>query len=180
MIHIRTSRLELRDLEIADCYRMHEMDTNPAVQVYLGGVDPPQTIDDTRRNIERIQAHYVHGFGRWAVIERESNSFIGWAGLKIETNVNGHEKFYDLGYRFLPAFWNQGYATEAARALVDYGFQVLKADKICAYIEEEAAASRRVLEKVGFTVKSRFLGDRTDELWLEIQSEQCSDPPKSI
>lgn len=53
-----------------------------------------------------VRQQYVdNGIGRWAVVEKESGLFIGWAGLKIETNVNDHASFYDLGYRFLPEFW---------------------------------------------------------------------------
>ena len=69
-------------------------------------------------------------------VELKSNGcFIGWAGIKIEHNVNGHESFVDLGYRFLPEHWDNGYATEASSALLTFGFDILKLDKICAYAE---------------------------------------------
>ena len=63
----------------------------------------------------------------------------------------------------------KGYATEASRALVAYGFKMLGVDKICAYIESNNTASSRVAEKAGLKVVSTFPGYRMEELWLEMQ-----------
>ena len=53
--------------------------------------------------IENIRQQYrTNGIGRMAVILKETGEFTGWAGLKLERNVNGHEQFYDIGYRFIP------------------------------------------------------------------------------
>lgn len=103
---ITTQRLVLRDLEPSDCDRMYLMDSDPRVFATLFGCTPPTTVEDTSKAIDMVRKQYVdNGIGRWAVVEKESGLFIGWAGLKIETNVNGHESFYDLGYRLIPEFW---------------------------------------------------------------------------
>lgn len=63
---------------------------------------------------------------------------------------------------------NKGYATEACRALVAYGFKVLNLEKICAYVESDNTASRHVAEKAGLRVVDTFPGERVEELWLEV------------
>jgi [ribosomal protein S5]-alanine N-acetyltransferase len=171
--HIVTERLLLRDILEKDCQAMHELDTNPLVQMYLGGEKPPNDEQDTLEAIRYRRAHYEkYGFGRWAAVEILSGKVIGWAGLKVETNVNGHESFYDLGYRLLPEYWNRGYATELSTALLEYGFEKLGMKRICAYVEEEAVASRRVLEKIGLKAIEVFPGETTQEVWYEITAEE--------
>ena len=104
--HISTLRLILQDLEPTDCDRLFKMDSDPRVFATLFGVTPPTTVEESSQAIEMVRKQYVdNGIGRWAVIEKESGLFIGWAGLKIERNVNGHDSFYDLGYRFIPEYW---------------------------------------------------------------------------
>lgn len=66
----------------------------------------------------------------------------------------------------------KGYATEASRALVAYGFKVLNVDKICAYIEADNTGSSRVAEKAGLRTVSTFHGYRMKELWMEIQQSE--------
>lgn len=78
--------------------------------------------------------------------------------------MNGHAEFIDL---FKSEFWGKGYATEAARAITKYGFEVLKIDKICAYILEDSDASQRVAQKAGLKLSSRFISEDGNELWFE-------------
>lgn len=90
----------------SDCQRLFLMDADVRVLATLFGCSAPNTVEDSSRAIEMIIQQYAdNGIGRWAVIEKESGLFIGWAGLKIEKNVNGHNSFYDLGYRFIPEYW---------------------------------------------------------------------------
>ena len=91
-------------------------------QQYLGGEEPPKNLEEAMKYIQIRREHYhQYGYGRWAAVEIETGDVIGWAGLKVETNVNSHDRFNDLGYRLLPQYWNRGYATELSQALVEYG-----------------------------------------------------------
>ena len=169
-----SERLLYRELLPSDAEAMFVMDSNPEVHRYLGG-NPTQTIEETRRIIEMVRKQYIdNGIGRFAAILKETGEWIGWVGLKLERNVNGHDTFYDIGYRLRPEFWGKGYATESAKAFVDYGFNILKADKICAYADESNKASRRALEKAGLkyinTFDSDYLKKENDEraVWYEI------------
>jgi [ribosomal protein S5]-alanine N-acetyltransferase len=83
----------------------------------------------------------------FAVVRRDGGELVGAAGLRIEAT---HARA-DLGYWIGVPFWGQGYATEAARALVDYGFQSLLLNRISAEHLTRNPASGRVLQKIGMT-----------------------------
>lgn len=150
---------------------MFALDSDPAVHRYLGGIggrlltDPAQSLE----MIHFIQAQYVaNGIGRWAVVLRATGEFMGWAGLKrVPGPINGRHDFYDLGYRFRPQFWRQGYGYEAAQAWLDHGFKIMQLPRISAYADAENAASRRILEKVGLQPGNEFAEDGVRCVWYE-------------
>jgi len=167
---IETERLLLRELLPTDDVGMFELDSNPQVHIYLGN-KPVTSIEQVREAIANIRQQYLeNGIGRWAVILKETNEFIGWSGLKLEKNVNGYQTFYDLGYRFIQKHWGQGYAYETAKAFVDFGFNDMKLEKINAYADFDNLASRRVLEKVGMHFVNAFDDEGTQEVWYEIKN----------
>ncbi|WDO12952.1 GNAT family N-acetyltransferase [Flavobacterium sp. WW92] len=167
---IETERLLLRELLPTDDVGMFELDSNPQVHIYLGN-KPVTSIEQVREAIANIRQQYLeNGIGRWAVILKETNEFIGWSGLKLEKNVNGYETFYDLGYRFIQKHWGKGYAYETAKAFVDFGFNDMKLEKINAYADFDNLASRRVLEKVGMHFVNAFDDEGTQEAWYEIKN----------
>lgn len=167
MKSLETKRLFFRELITSDAEVMYELDSNPEVHKYLGG-NPVTSIGQVEAAITNIREQYEkNGIGRWAAILKETGEFIGWAGLKLESDVNGHAQYYDLGYRFIQRYWDKGYASEASKAFVDYGFDVMKLEKICAYADADNAASRRVLEKAGLTFVEFFELDGTREAWYE-------------
>ena len=123
---MESSRLTYRELLPSDDEAMFELDSNPNVHLYLGN-NPATNIEQSRSYIKQVREQYrINGIGRMAAILKETGEFIGWAGLKLESNVNGHDRFYDVGYRFIERYWGNGYATEAAQFFVNYGFEVLK------------------------------------------------------
>ena len=169
-----TARLHLRPLAEADTAGMFTLDSDPAVHRYLGGIggrlltEPAESLE----MIRFIQAQYVaNGIGRWAVVLRENNEFMGWAGLKLVAGpINDRHNFYDLGYRFRPAFWGQGFGYEAAQAWLDYGFQVLNLPTICGYADAENIGSRRILTKIGLREGNEFEEDGVRCVWYETQN----------
>jgi RimJ/RimL family protein N-acetyltransferase len=147
---------------------MFEMDSDPEVHKYLYN-KPYTNIEQSREGILLIQKQYkdTGGFGRLAIILKETNEFVGWAGIKIEHNINGHESFHDLGYRLLKKHWNKGYASESSRALIDYGFKILNLNEICAFAFTKHVVSCKILEKIGFKIiGDTFLDDGDDNYWF--------------
>jgi ribosomal-protein-alanine N-acetyltransferase len=140
-----TERLLLRPatLEDLDAWQAISRD---AEEAWYG--EPRSTLEDARANLEKHIAHQDrHGFSLWAVELSVSKEVIGAAGLSHLRD--GTE--IEVGYRFLHRFWGHGYATEAARASIAFGFDELGLDRIVAVTEPDNLASRRVMEKCGLT-----------------------------
>lgn len=169
-IFAETPHLILRELLLMDDKGMFELDSNAEVLKYLY-TEPLTKIEQSRDVIAFIRKQYEeNGIGRWAVIEKQSGDFIGWAGLKlVKQIINNHTNYYDVGYRLIPRYWGRGYATEICKASVDYGFNTLKLDLICATASMHNLASRKVLEKTGLTFVEEFLYDGKPEAWYEIR-----------
>jgi RimJ/RimL family protein N-acetyltransferase len=119
-----TDRLILRKLDISDALDFYNLNADPEVLKYTGDV-PFQTIAEAEGFLENYQEYQKNGFGRWAVISRASNAFLGWCGLKLND-----DRLVDLGFRFFLKEWGKGYATESARAVLNFGFSHLAIDLI--------------------------------------------------
>ncbi|KFC20400.1 GNAT family N-acetyltransferase [Chryseobacterium sp. FH1] len=169
---IITERLILRKLTKDDVDNIFLLDSNPDVMKYVG-VPPSISKEQSEKMIENILNQYEkNGTGRLAVIEKETNKFIGWSGIKLLTEeVNGFKNIYELGYRFLPEFWGKGYATESAKASLDLGFNQLNADKIYAYADVENQSSNSILTKLGFENKGEFLDNGDNCYWYELEKK---------
>jgi len=170
-IFAETERLILRELQPADAAGMFEMDSDPEVHLYLGN-KPFNTIDESEANIEFIRRQYVeNGIGRWAVIEKASQNFVGWAGLKLITEpINNRFNYHDLGYRFSKKYWGKGYATESAMAARDYAFNVLKLSEIIGIADVNNLGSIHVLEKTGLKRISLFDYQGIKHHWMEMKN----------
>ena len=170
-IRIETERLIMRPFQKDDVERLFLLDSNPEVMKYIG-IKPLTKIEQSAEVIKMVQKQYTEkGIGRWAVIEKESNLLIGWSGLKlIDYEINGHQNFYEIGYRFLPEFWGKGYATESAKASLEYGFKKMNLDKICAHAHSENVASNHTLKKLGFVEKGTFEEQDGTCIWYEIEN----------
>lgn len=156
-MEIKTQRLVLREFEDADAGRPFLMDSHPDVMRYTGTA-PVTVLSESEYIIRMIRQQYrEYGTGRMAVVERESGLFIGWCGLKYCRKASGHEDFYNIGYRFLLEYWGKGYASEAARASLQYGFTVLKLTTIYAEVHHENAASSHLLKKLGFVKSGEYM-----------------------
>ncbi|MDO1447278.1 GNAT family N-acetyltransferase [Rhodocytophaga aerolata] len=168
-IFSETDRLTLRELLPTDALGMYELDADPEVHTYLGN-KPVKSIEESRQIIEFIREQYVsNGIGRWAVIEKESQEFIGWAGLKfIRDTINRHTYYYDLGYRFIKRYWGKGYATEAAKASLAFGFNNLQLKEIYAMAHLANQASQQVLTKVGMQFIETFTYEEEQMNWYKM------------
>ncbi len=148
-IILETERLILREFTLDDTPVFHRMVTDRDVTRYTGEGGRTITLDEARQGmIDRpLRDYATRGYGRWATVLKATNEVIGFAGLKYLDDVQD----VDLGYRFFKEFWGRGLATEASRAVVEYGFGPLQLKKIIGIADRENVASIRVLEKLGFT-----------------------------
>ncbi|MDP6685064.1 MAG: GNAT family N-acetyltransferase [Candidatus Marinimicrobia bacterium] len=167
---LETDRLLLREISKDDYEGLFQLHSDPIVQKYTG--EPPvKTISEIINGTkERTFKDYkTHGFGRWAVIVKSTDQFTGWAGLKYLPEFDE----IDLGYRFLPEFWGKGIATEASKAIIKYGFEILKIEKIIAVAMVGNTASIKVMEKAGmiFDKKAPYEEGAEDDIWYKIEKK---------
>lgn len=167
-IFIETKRLQLRDINETDIQGIFELDSDPGVHKYLGN-KPIQSLDEAKSIVQYIRKQYEdNGIGRWAIIEKSTHEFIGWSGLKYETEVRKDMPYFDLGYRLKKKYWGRGIATETSIESLKYGFQTMNLNEIYAGAHIDNIASNKVLQKVGLTYMETFEYDDAPHNWYKI------------
>lgn len=148
-ITLRTPRLLLREWRDTDREPFALMSADPAVMEMLLPF-PDRAASDAW--IARMQAHYYeHGFCQWAVeIPGEAN-LIGAVGLSWVPHQTAFTPAVEMGWRFARPYWGQGYAFEAAQAVIDGGFGRLGLDEIVAYTVPANRRSWGLMERLGMT-----------------------------
>ncbi len=154
-ILLETERLILRRFNEADAEYLFDLDNDPEVMRFInGGTPTPREV--IQHDLLPGFLHYDErfpGYGFWAAIEKATLDFLGWFSFRPVADTP-HE--VRLGYRLRKAAWGKGYATEGARALIHKGFTELGVERVVATTYEENRASRRVMEKVGMTLRRTF------------------------
>lgn len=142
---LETERLLLRELNISDVEAFFRLNENPNVIKYTGDKSFSNK-EEAVKFLEDYDAYSKFGMGRWAVVSKLDNSFLGWCGLKCDSESNE----IDLGFRFFEEHWGKGYATEASKVCLKYAFEVLELENLVGRVMSENLPSIRVLEKLGF------------------------------
>lgn len=168
---LETERLILRELQLSDADALFEMDNNPNVHLYLGN-EPVQSIDKVDDYIKSIQNQYIRNrIGRFAVVLKETNEVMGWAGIKFVTEPeNNHVNFYDIGFRLQEKHWRKGYALESATAWLDYGFNQMKIQVMNASAHVDNKGSNAILQKIGMIQKGQYFYDDLPCYWYELKN----------
>lgn len=110
----------------------------------------PYTREQVREGIERQMGRYATGSGLLGMVEKQTGRLIGDCGVVWQEIEDRTEP--EIGYHVHRGWWNRGFATEAAKAAIDYAFDELGVDHVISMIRPENAASRRVAEKNGLTI----------------------------
>ena len=147
LLPLETERLRIRPFEPErDAGPLHELwGDAEAMQFIPGGVKT--SVDETRERLETLRARGRHGWGFWAIEERESGRPVGGVGL-FPLNWEGPE--IELAYHVVPSVWNLGYASEAATAVLAAAWEA-GLDHVVAVAMPGNVASRRVMEKLGMS-----------------------------
>lgn len=144
---LETERLLLRHWRAADLDDFTAMSADPQVMEFFVPLDGPAACEAWAA---RLEAHWrEHGFGRWVVELPGEASFIGVIGLAWIPYEAHFTPAVEIAWRLARAHWGRGYATEAARAAIDYGFGKLGLDEIIAVTVPANRRSRRVMERLG-------------------------------
>ncbi len=159
----------LRKLNASDVENLFELESDPEVVRYAnpgGKTTPYEEVSD--RLLPRLLSYYdkYDDYGFYAAVEKGTGRFVGWFFLRpvpVDGRLPNSFEEVELGYRLKRDEWGKGYATEGSRALLEKGFSELGTKRVVADVIAENVASIRVLEKVGFKLNSRFIGEEGDE-----------------
>ena len=158
-----TSRLRLRPCGIRDLESLHDLWTNDRVRHFLFD-DRMITLDEARSFVEASEANFEErNFGLWLVFADAQPRLVGFAGFLLSDETPS------LIYGIHPDFWGQGYATEAARAVLHNALQ-LGLRKVRADVDEPNVLSIRVLEKLGMEHTGRAIVAGRTLLYFEQSS----------
>ncbi len=131
------------------------------VMKHIGNGKPYKNLEDAEKFLNWVEVYQQeNGFCRWAVVEKSSDEIIGSCGFSRLTET----KEIDLGYLYDKKSWGKGFATEAARGCLKYGFEKLGFREIIALTDLEHIASQNVLEKIGFTKRGIEIYDNEKTL----------------
>lgn len=148
MSELHTDRLTLRGWRDSDLEPWAAMNADPEVREHLGDL---LTREQSDASVARFQAEFdQRGYGWWAVEVRATGEFIGFAGLDP---VDEGMPFtgVEIGWRLARTAWGRGYATEAALAVVSYGFDTLGLSEILAVTTSTNIRSQAVMHRIGMT-----------------------------
>jgi RimJ/RimL family protein N-acetyltransferase len=142
---LQTPRLLFRPWTAADLGLALGLWRDAVVTEWIGG---PFSEEEVRARLAReIATFAAHGVQYWPLVLRTSGEHVGCCGLRPYREKEG---VYELGFHLHAAHWGRGYASEAARAVIGYGFDALGASALFAGHHPNNSASRRLLEKLGF------------------------------
>jgi RimJ/RimL family protein N-acetyltransferase len=151
---LRTERLLLREWREGDLAPFAALNADPEVMRYFPA---PLTRAESDATVERIRAGFAaHGFGAWAVEVPGQAAFIGMIGLVIPRYQAHFTPCVEILWRLARAHHGRGYATEGARACINFGFTAAGLHEIVSLTTVHNRASRRVMEKLGMQHSEDF------------------------
>lgn len=149
LAELATERLRLRQWRETDRAPFAEMSADPVVMEFYPA---PSTREESDAAIDRWRAQIAdQGWSNWAVEIAQSREFIGFVGLTVPRRVLPFSPCVEIGWRLARPYWGQGYATEAARAALAFGFDELALDEIVSFTALVNRRSRAVMERIGMT-----------------------------
>ncbi|MEG3872497.1 GNAT family N-acetyltransferase [Microcoleus sp. Z1_B5] len=165
MQEIETARLYMRQFTPDDLNELYRIYRDAEIMKYLRGV---KTREETEIAIDTMLKRWAeNNFGMWALVHKIDRKMIGRCGLAFLDQTPEVE----LGYALDKVYWNQGLATEASFASLNYGFKILKLERIVAIARPENIASQRVIQKVGMKYEKNARYYETDVLYYSISRE---------
>lgn len=173
---IETARLILRRWSDDDLSGLRDLTHTAEVIRHIGArvtLTEKQTLQE---HAAKLAHWHEHGFGAWAAACRDTNEWIGYVVLQHPRPdvVELHPSEVEIGWLLLPFAWGQGYATEAAEALIKEGFRRLELDRIVARYQPANTASGRIMEKLGM----RFERNAVDRHGNSIRVDYIENPAR--
>jgi ribosomal-protein-alanine N-acetyltransferase len=154
MIIVETERLFVRQWVPDDWKRLRPLATDPRVLKYIGD-GRPWSDERIRKFVNGgIEKTKTRGWILWPIIQTADAELIGFCGFN-----DGYAPDVEIGWWLRPDYWGKGLATEAARAVMDYGFRTFKFPRLISVTQPENRQSIRIMEKLGMEFNCQFIGD---------------------
>ncbi|AOW20477.1 GNAT family N-acetyltransferase [Urechidicola croceus] len=149
-----SQRLGFRNWNESDIELLYKINSDKDVMEFFPSIP---SLEETKDFIKRMQTHFVkNGFCYFAVDLIDTNEFIGFIGLCKQTYKTEFSPFIDIGWRLKKSVWNQGLATEGAKACLEYGFKNFNLETIYSIAPLINLKSQRIMEKIGMEFDSTF------------------------
>lgn len=146
---IQTQRLTLRRWQKDDLKPFAALNADPIVMEHFPSV---LTAEDTARFVTRIEEHFdEYGYGLWVVEHELSGDFVGFTGLFVPSFEAPFTPAVEIGWRLAAEHWGKGYATEAARGALRFGFEQAGLAEIVSFTVPANTQSTKVMERIGMT-----------------------------
>ena len=158
-----TDRVYLRETSVVDAEFFFDLNNDPEVIKFTGD-GAFESVEAARDFLSRYDQFEKYQMGRWAVVSKENEEVLGWCGLKFHPK----EDFVDLGFRLFQNQWGKGYATEASKLSLEYGFRTLGLEHVIGRADVRNQASIRVLEKMGMVEKERGIDHGAEIVVMEV------------
>lgn len=154
-IILQTKRLYLREMNQGDlpalCKILMDEET---MYAYNGAFNKEETQNWLDRQLDRYR---TYGFGLWAVVLKETDAMIGQCGITLQPWKDS--EVMEVGYLLQRDYWHKGFATEAAKACMEYAFTELHACQVCSIIRDTNTSSQNVALRNGMT--------KSDDTWIK-------------
>lgn len=153
---IETERLILREFEEADLKKMIPVYSDEDVMRYIGRGGPVSGEQAEKMLQAFMNSYKENGYGLWALVEKSSGDIIGHCGL----NTFKDKSYTEVAYLLRKESWGKGYATESAKASLDYGFETAGLERIIALTYPDNKPSQNVVKKIGleYQCDKEFIG----------------------
>lgn len=143
---LKTKRLILRQWKNEDLIPFAKMNSDPKVMEFFPSVLTKEKSDEIAKKIQKELSEKEYGF--WAVEEKKTKKFIGFVGLHLPEFSSHFTPCIEIGWRLAYEFWGQGFAFEAAEAVLKYAFSTLHLSEIVAFTAKTNLRSRKLMEKL--------------------------------
>lgn len=179
---LETNRLVLRQLTVDDSENWFKNLSDDEVAVLIG-MEPLENVEDSRSIINSFIDRYEKKNGMaWAITSKEDESFIGTCSYE---KIDRHNLSGEIGYDLLKKYWGHGFMAEALSAVIDYGFESLRLNRIEAHTAAINSASRNLLRRLGFFEEgiyresSFFRGEFRDDCQYSLLRREWNRPQKN-
>lgn len=144
---IQTDRLILRQWKETDLEPFAQLNADPRVMEHFPSI---KTFEESSQEYEAILEHFKkHGYGWWAVSEKNKTHFIGFIGLRYIDFPASFTPAIEIAWRLAYDYWGRGYATEGALGSLKYGFEVLQVPEIISFTSIPNTRSQAIMKRIG-------------------------------